>query len=104
MIEYWPGRATVGAEPRWSGYIATSPTITTTRWTEDWTSVAPVVTTGAAVTSGTRLLPAADGTLVTPDHLCPDMLRWSNIGPADGARGRVVRAFFQLMRLWPAKG
>lgn len=57
-----------------------------------------------ANTVGTRLVAAADGTLVTPDHLCPDMLRWSNIGPADGPRGRVVRAFFWLMRAWPPPG
>lgn len=33
--------------------------------------------------------------------LCPDLLRYSQIGAADGPRGRVVRAFFFLMRLWP---
>ena len=41
------------------------------------------------------------GTLLTPDHLCPDLLRYENIGAADGWRGRVVRAFFWLMRGWP---
>jgi hypothetical protein len=54
-------------------------------------------------TAGTTLVPAADGTLVTPHHLCPDMLSYANIGPADGLRGRVVRAFFWVMRLWPPK-
>ena len=56
------------------------------------------------VTSGgCRLVPAADGTLVTPDHLCPDLLRWENIGAADGLRGRAVRAFFWLLRAWPPR-
>lgn len=54
--------------------------------------------------TGTRVVAAADGTLVTPDHLCPDLLRWENIGPADGLRGRVVRGFFALLRLWPPGG
>lgn len=53
------------------------------------------------VSAGARLVQAADGTLVTPDHLCPDLLRWENIGAADGWRGRVVRAFFWLLRAWP---
>lgn len=58
---------------------------------------------GQPMTSGgLRLVAAADGTLVTPDHLCPDLLRWENIGAADGLRGRVVRAFFWLLRVWPA--
>lgn len=52
-------------------------------------------------TRGTSVVIAADGVLVTPDHLCPDLLRYGNIGGADGPRGRVVRAFFWLMRLWP---
>jgi hypothetical protein len=55
----------------------------------------------SATFGGGRLVPAADGTLVTPDHLCPDLLRWENIGAADGLRGRVVRAFFWLLRAWP---
>ena len=44
------------------------------------------------------------GTLVTPDHLCPDLLRYEQIGAADGWRGRVVRAFFWALRFWPAGG
>ena len=36
-----------------------------------------------------------------PTALCPDLLRYEQIGTADGWRGRVVRAFFWLMRLWP---
>ena len=50
---------------------------------------------------GTQLVLTRDGILVTPDHLCPDLLRWENIGAADGPRGRLVRAFFWLLRLWP---
>jgi hypothetical protein len=33
--------------------------------------------------------------------LCPDLLRYEQIGAADGLRGRVVRAFFWLLRAWP---
>ncbi len=32
--------------------------------------------------------------------LCPDLLTLSDIGVADNLRGRVVRAFFWVMRLW----
>ena len=41
------------------------------------------------------------GIYVTPDALCPDLLRYEQIGEADGWRGRCVRAFFFVMRLWP---
>lgn len=34
--------------------------------------------------------------------ICPDLLDYAAIGEADRMRGRVVRAFFSLMRLWPA--
>jgi len=62
-------------------------------------------TYGTAVVSvscneGGKLVRAADGTLVTPEHLCPDLLRWENIGAADGPRGRAVRGFFWLLRAW----
>ena len=40
------------------------------------------------------------GTFVSPDHLCPDLLRYEQIGAADNWRGRTVRAFFWLMRAW----
>lgn len=43
------------------------------------------------------------GTFVTPAHLCPDILRYEQIGAADGWRGRVVRAFFFVLRLWPVQ-
>ena len=54
-------------------------------------------------TSAVRVVAAADGTLVTPDHLCPDLLRYQNLGEADGTRGRMVRAFFWMMRAWPVR-
>ena len=43
------------------------------------------------------------GTYVTPEHLCPDLLRLENLGPADNLRGRVVRGFFRVLTLWPVK-
>lgn len=33
--------------------------------------------------------------------LCPDLLRYDQLGEADNLRGRVVRVFFWLMRVWP---
>jgi hypothetical protein len=33
--------------------------------------------------------------------LCPDGLRYEQIGAADTGRGRVVRAFFWLLQAWP---
>jgi hypothetical protein len=51
---------------------------------------------------GTLLtMPSSKGTLLTPEHLCPDLLRYEQIGAADGPRGRLVRAFFWLLRAWP---
>lgn len=41
------------------------------------------------------------GTMITAEHLCPDLLRYEQIGAADNLRGRVVRAFFWVMRVWP---
>jgi hypothetical protein len=35
--------------------------------------------------------------------VCPDRLDHTKIGEADNLRGRVVRAFFFLMRLWPVR-
>lgn len=35
--------------------------------------------------------------------LCPDLLRYEQIGEADLWRGRVVRAFFWLLRAWPPR-
>jgi len=37
----------------------------------------------------------------TDSRVCPDLLRYEQIGAADGLRGRVVRAFFWFMLLWP---
>jgi hypothetical protein len=33
--------------------------------------------------------------------ICPDLLDITAIGAADNWRGRFVRGFFQMMRLWP---
>ncbi len=79
-------------------------------WMNDYittTYVSPALftySTGGSTIGGAKLLPAADGTLVTPDHLCPDLLRYENIGAADGPRGRVVRGFFWILRAWPPGG
>lgn len=35
------------------------------------------------------------------EAICPDLLRFEQIGEADGWRGRLVRAFFWLLRAWP---
>lgn len=35
--------------------------------------------------------------------LCPDLLDYELIGAADNMRGRVVRAFFWIMRIWPTE-
>jgi hypothetical protein len=32
--------------------------------------------------------------------ICPDLLRYEDIGEADNVRGRVIRAFFWLIRWW----
>jgi hypothetical protein len=37
----------------------------------------------------------------TLSAICPDLLSLDEIGAADNLRGRVVRAFFWLMRFWP---
>jgi hypothetical protein len=33
--------------------------------------------------------------------LCPDLLRYDQLGGADNWRGRLVRGFFWLLRCWP---
>ena len=43
------------------------------------------------------------GTHTTPDHLCPDLLRYEQIGVADNWRGRIVRGFFWVMQIWRVK-
>jgi len=76
-------------------------------WMNDYittTYVSPALftySTGGSTIGGAKLIPAADGTLVTPGHLCPDLLRYENIGAADGPRGRVVRGVFLMLRIWP---
>jgi len=53
--------------------------------------------TADTVTGGaTRLVVAADGTLISPDHLCPDLLHHGNIGAADGWRGRLVLSLIHI--------
>lgn len=37
-------------------------------------------------------------------YLCPDLLSDEDIGAADTLRGKVVQAFFWLLRIWPARG
>lgn len=37
---------------------------------------------------------------MTGGHLCPDSLRYEQMGVADTWRGRVVRAFLWAMRFW----
>lgn len=60
-------------------------------WThERFTEPDPWWTAG---TAGSRVL-------VCP--VCPDLLDYAAIGAADNWRGRVVRAFFWIMRAWPA--
>lgn len=43
------------------------------------------------------------GVTWTSNAVCPDLLRYEQIGEADGPRGCVVRAFFWLMRVWPPR-
>ncbi len=48
-------------------------------------------------------VPTTKGTFLTPECLCPDLLRHSQLGAADGFRGRVVRAVFFVLRAWPPR-
>ena len=65
--------------------------MTTDAWTHrsTWTVTEPLH--GSFVSS----------TLNGGSWLCPDLLHYQQIGVADNWRGRVVRAFFWLMRAWP---
>lgn len=47
--------------------------------------------------------PALTITGSTHYYLCPDLLDHRRIGAADNLRGRVVRAFFFVMRVWPPR-
>jgi hypothetical protein len=40
-------------------------------------------------------------TTATVTVLCPDGLRYEDLGAADTWRGRLVRAFFWLLQAWP---
>jgi hypothetical protein len=49
-------------------------------------------------------VPSSSGSplkFMPPGHFCPDVCGIEDFGPADHLRGRVVRAFFRVMRLWP---
>ena len=50
--------------------------------------------------AGNLVLSVSD-TTSSVESLCPDLLRYEQIGAADGWRGRVVRAFFFVMRAGP---
>lgn len=52
--------------------------------------------------AGLRQMQSEMGRASNPSALCPDLLRYEQIGEADTFRGRVVRAFFWLLRTWPA--
>ena len=47
-----------------------------------------------------RLTGTGNPTKLIGVPICPDLLCYSDIGAADSLRGRVVRAFFWLIRWW----
>lgn len=47
-----------------------------------------------------ELMQNTSGSKLVGVPFCPDLLRYEDIGAADNMRGRVVRAFFWLMRWW----
>lgn len=53
--------------------------------------------------SGTANVWKTSYSTAVPQAICPDLLRYEQIGEADNLRGRVVRAFFWLMQAWPVK-
>jgi len=55
--------------------------------------------TGLRITSNGG--PVYDQPTNVNSALCPDLLGYEQIGEADNLRGRVVRAFFWLLRFWP---
>ena len=67
---------------------------------EQWERLVEEVFDGKIAVQVPRIDRITLGTYVTPDHLCPDLLRYEQIGPADNWRGRVVRAFFWVIRVW----
>jgi hypothetical protein len=59
-------------------------------------------------TSGTTSAPINWGEINLPygyltGPLQPDLLHHGLLGPASGTRGRVIRAVFWLLRVWPVK-
>lgn len=49
-----------------------------------------------------NLLGQSTGTVVrmVTIPMCPDLLRYDQLGEADNLRGKVIRGFFWLMRVW----
>jgi len=35
--------------------------------------------------------------------ICPDLLRYDQLGVADNFRGKIIRGFFWLMQIWREK-
>ena len=62
---------------------------------------APVFSQTAVWTTAAPFL-LRESTGSSPPALCPDLLRYSQLGEADGWRGRVVRAFFWCLQVWPS--
>src|SRR5262245_57259929 len=58
-----------------------------------WSEALAAYMKDANTTAGTRLVSIP---------ICPDLLDYECIGAADNLRGRVVRAFFWVMRIWPS--
>ena len=52
------------------------------------------------ITAGSNATMQFTGDTVVVGAICPDLLEYKHIGAADNWRGRVVRAFFWLMRVW----
>ncbi len=46
------------------------------------------------------MIRTGSGWRTTGGPICPDLLRYEQLGEADGLRGRVVRGFFWLLRIW----
>lgn len=63
------------------------------------TDAVPPLYTGAYTLSGDAITTRVTTRLMTVP-ICPDLLDYSALGGADRLRGRVVRAFFWLIRWW----
>ena len=57
-----------------------------------------IYTSGQQTTSEQQTTSA---TKIIAYPICPDLLEYRDLGAADNMRGRVIRAFFWLMRWWP---